>query len=270
MSEQVKFWRDPRYCNLELLHAYYITQNFSRHIHDTYAIGVIQEGAEGFTYRGASHIAPAGSIVMINPGEVHTGHAATEAGWKYRMLYPDVSLLQQAAAEAGYGVGIIPFFPKAVIQDDQTTALILKLHLALESNLSRLEQDSRMLWTMAQLVSRHAEKHSTPPPTAVESQPLQRVREYLETHYTDNPSLEELAAIAHLSPFYLLRSFRKRFGLPPHEYLNQVRFWQARRLLGEGRAIAEVAQLTGFSDQSHLTRQFKRILGVTPGQYQRL
>lgn len=266
MAEHVKFWRDRRYCNLELLHAHYVTHSFSRHIHDTFAIGIILAGAEGFTYRGRSHVARAGCVVIIHPGEVHTGHAATEAGWNYRMLYPDVCLLQQAAAEIRERDAGVPYFPEAVIADAEMTRLILRLHLALERSSSQLEQDSRMIWTMAQLVARHAGDR----PSATQMprvHPVDRVREYLEAHYASNPSLEELGAIANLSPFHLLRSFRKQVGLPPHEYLNQVRLWQARRLLSAGQAIAQVAQETGFADQSHLTRQFKRMLGVTPGQY---
>ncbi|RMF65685.1 MAG: AraC family transcriptional regulator, partial [Cyanobacteria bacterium J069] len=89
MREQVKFWRDPRFGNLDLLHAHYVTHTFSRHAHETYAIGVILDGAEAFHYRGETHVAPAGSIVAIHPGELHTGHAAAADGWTYRMLYPD-------------------------------------------------------------------------------------------------------------------------------------------------------------------------------------
>jgi AraC-like ligand binding domain len=80
MGEQVKFWREPRFGNLDLLHARYITHSFCRHTHDTYAIAIIEQGAEKFAYRGATHITPAGDIAIINPGEVHTGQAADQTG----------------------------------------------------------------------------------------------------------------------------------------------------------------------------------------------
>ncbi|MGB5971764.1 MAG: AraC family ligand binding domain-containing protein, partial [Nodosilinea sp.] len=155
MKERVKFWRSPQFANLELLHARYVTHSFCRHIHDTYAIGIIQQGAEAFDYCGSTHVAPAGSIALINPGEPHDGHAAGEAGWTYRMLYPDVSILQQAAAEVGRSHGL-PCFPEPVVRDDYLTGLILRLHLALEASASQLEQDSRLVWTMAEVVARHA------------------------------------------------------------------------------------------------------------------
>ncbi|MBI1880159.1 MAG: AraC family ligand binding domain-containing protein, partial [Chloroflexi bacterium] len=97
--ERVKFWHAHELGQLELLHATYITHTFTRHIHNGFAIGVIEQGAEGFYYRGADHVAAAGNIVVINPGEVHTGQAVTEAGWTYRMLYPEVALVQRAMVE---------------------------------------------------------------------------------------------------------------------------------------------------------------------------
>lgn len=266
--ESTKFWREEVAQNhLELLHARYITHSFSRHAHETFAIGVIEQGAEAFSYRKEKHVAPAGSIVAINPGEVHTGSAASShVGWTYRMLYPDIQLLQQPTVEAAQQRVEIPYFPIAVIQDPHLARLILKLHHTLENAACTLEKDSRLLWTLAQLIARHAGCPIVK--VGKEPQAVQRVREYLAAHYPENISLDTIAQVANLSPFYLIRTFRKCVGLPPHEYLTQIRVSRAKILLLQGYAIAQVAQDTGFADQSHLTRHFKRIVGVTPGQYQ--
>ncbi len=268
MREQVKFWREPQFGNLELLHARYITHSFCRHTHDTYAIAVIEQGIEEFAYRGETYRTPAGDIAIINPGEVHTGHAVDETGWTYRVLYPDPSILQQAASDVLERSQGIPYFPHPVIADKQLAQLIWKLHLALEDSSSKLEQDSRLLWTLAQLITRHADSRFELKSIGKESQSIQRVRDYLEANYTENLSLEQLAAIANLSPFYFLRTFRNQVGLPPHSYLNQLRLTHAKIFLNQGVEISQVAHETGFADQSHLTRQFKRMFGVTPGQYQ--
>jgi AraC-like DNA-binding protein len=96
---------------------------------------------------------------------------------------------------------------------------------------------------------------------------VQRARDYLDQHYAENVTLDDLAAAASLSPFHLLRVFRRTVGLPPHAYLTGVRVRQARRLLLADLPIADVAAQTGFADQSHLSRHFKRIVGVPPGRY---
>ena len=70
-----------------------------------------------------------------------------------------------------------------------------------------------------------------------------------------------------ISPYHLARLFNSQMGIPPHAYLDSVRIRQARRLLTLGRPILEVALATGFADQSHFTRRFKRTVGVPPGDF---
>ncbi|MGH2495990.1 MAG: AraC family ligand binding domain-containing protein [Ktedonobacteraceae bacterium] len=269
VRERTQFWREPTLSNLELLRATYITHAFAPHIHDGYAIGVIESGAEQFKYRRSVHVAPRGSIVIINPGEMHTGEAATEQGWTYRMLYPDVSLLQRAASEVAGKQQDIPFFPSPVVDDPMLAAQLLQLHAMLENSPSALERDSRFLWVLAQLVLRHADSQASPQPIRIRGEQawVQQVRAYVEDHYAENVSLEQLANFVNVSPFHLLRVFRDVVGLPPHNYLTQVRVGRARQLLQASLRPAEVALAVGFNDQSHLTRHFKALVGVTPALY---
>jgi AraC-like DNA-binding protein len=141
------------------------------------------------------------------------------------------------------------------------------MHTSFEIADTSLERTSRLLWLLAHLVQRHADDHPPPRAAASEHQAVRRVRHYLEQHYAQHITLDDLAAVARLSPFHLLRVFRGAVGLPPHAYLTYVRVRQAQRLLLADLPIADVAAQTGFADQSHLTRHFKRIVGVPPGHY---
>ncbi len=267
--EKVTFWRDAALSNLELLRATFTTHAFSPHIHEGYAIGVIEKGTERFKYRKDTHVAPQGSVVVINPGEMHTGEALGEQGWSYRMLYPEISLLQRAAAEAVKKPCGIPFFPAPVIHDPAMAQMLSQMHVALAASPSRLERESLLIWTLAHLIRRHAD---TPPielTSASERAHILRVRAYLEEHATENVSLGQLAALVNLSPFYLLRVFRETVGLPPHNYLTQICISRAKRLISASMPLAEVAAAVGFTDQSHLNRHFKALTGITPGQYAR-
>jgi AraC-like DNA-binding protein len=265
-QETAKFWRDPALDNLEMLRATYVTHTFPRHTHDGYAIGAIEAGLEEFTYQGSVHQAPAGSVVVIHPGEVHTGHAGTPEGWTYRMLYPKVTLVQKAAVEL-VGTEALPYFPNPVIHDPQLAAQLRQLHIVLETSTSELERESRFLWTLAQLIARYADCRSHIAPLEKERQIVQRVQDYLRSNYMHSISLEQLARVANLKPLRLLRVFRKHIGLPPHAYLVQTRVTRAKALLSLGLPICHVAVDTGFTDQSHLNRHFKRLVGVTPKQY---
>lgn len=265
--ETAKFWHDPALSDLELLHATYITHSFAQHTHDGYSICVIERGIDRFAYRHGVHDAPADSIVLINPGESHTGAAGSKGGWTYRAFYPSTDLLQRAASELVGRQHGVPFFPEPVVNDPLSARLLFDLHRALEDSDSALESESRLLWTMAQLVLRHADDRPSPSKISVEREYIKKARLYLEEHYAENVSLDELAWHTGLSPFYLLRVFQRTVGLSPHVYLTQVRIRQARKLLRAGMPIAEVALNVGFVDQSHLTRSFKRTVGVPPGQY---
>lgn len=265
--EHTHFLHDPAFGDLELLHATYVTHSFAPHMHESFALGVIEHGTETFSYRKATHFASAGEIVLINPGEMHTGSAAFEQGWTYRMLYPSASLLQHAVSEIVGRQCDIPFFIEPVVSDPTMANQIKKLHMVFEDVTSKLERESQLLWTLAQLIVRHADTRPVPNIATKEYGSVQRVRAYIEDYYAENMSLEQLARLAKLSPFHLLRTFRDIVGLPPHAYLTHIRVMQAKQLLRIGVPLVDVALLVGFADQSHFTKHFKRIVGVSPGLY---
>ena len=266
--EETQFWRIPEYANLELLRARYIKHRYTLHTHDTFAIGVITFGSEVFQRGRRLWIGYPGQIVVVNPGEVHDGYGGDERGWMYNVFYPASSLLIQAIADTTEAdTGRVPYFPQGVIQDPYLFDLMLRLHQTLEQSPSRLERDSRFLWTMTQLVSRHATQSIADKTPGHEPQSIQHARDYIQQNYAENITLKELAAVSGLSPYHFLRVFRRDMGLTPHAYLNHVRVLRARDLLRQGCPIAQAAVNVGFVDQSHLHRHFKRIVGVTPGQY---
>ena len=266
-NERIKFWHDPVLNNLELLHARYVTHAFAPHIHEGYAIGVVEQGAEQFMYRRSRHVAGAGSIVIINPGEVHTGSAAVEDGWMYRMLYPSTELLRRAVSDIVGRERDLPYFAEPVVYDPEMMAELSLTHRVLEGQPSPLERESRLLWTLVRLIVRYADDHPRVDEPPGEHEGVQRVRAYLDEHYAENVSLAQLAALARLSPFHLLRSFHRQINLPPHAYQIQARILRARQLLRAGVSCVEAALVVGFADQSHFTRHFKRIVGVPPGLY---
>jgi len=265
--ERATYWQPAGLSDIDLLRASFVTHTYSRHVHDTYAIGVIERGTERFVYRRARLCAPAGSVVVVNPAELHDGHAATADGWAYRMFYPRPEVLQQAAREITGKPHDIPFFPEGVIWDETLAAHLRALHIALEGATSPLEHKSRMLWTFAQLILRHADDRLALQAIGPEPDTVHRVRAYLHDHIADQVTLDDIARLARLSPFHLLRVFGATTGMPPHAYQTQLRVRRAKELLRAGLPIAEVAYSVGFADQSHLTRHFKRSVGVPPGQF---
>jgi len=262
--ERSVLWRDAHLSGVELLRARFVRHAFLPHAHETYALGVIEAGAEGFAYRGERVVAPAGSVVVLNPGEVHTGHAAGAAGWQYRMLYPEVRWLHETTSELG-GRGL-PYFPFGVVHDTELARLVRAAHVAFEAKLTPLERESRLRVALAHLVARHADvRHER----AVRNDPevVARTREILEASVAVNVTLEEVARRVGVSPFHLARRFREVVGMPPHAYQLMLRAREARKRLTAGCSVPDVAFALGFADQAHLTRTFKRVYGVPPGRF---
>jgi AraC-like DNA-binding protein len=265
MQEQATLWRDPDLSGLEVLHANYLTHAFAPHRHESFVSSVIDRGVGTIWYRGAMHIAPAGSLVLLNPDEIHTGQVYGAEGWTYRALYPSVDLLAHIASTITERSENAYFSPTPIVYDPALANLLQRLHAALEEDSPLLERETWLLHTYAYLLTRYSEYPHKVRPIGKEPQAVKVAREYLEAHFAYNISLAQLAHVTGLSPFHLVRVFHQTVGLPPHAYLNQIRLKHAKELLLAGRPIVSVAYDVGFTDQSHLTRRFKQIYGVTPG-----
>lgn len=269
-QETARYFRDPRLGEVELLRATFVTQRFARHVHEGYALGVIETGGLRFDYLGREHRAAQGSVNLVEPGEPHNGDAGGGAGWSYRMLYLQPELVRRAAEQIGIRAQQ-PHFPSGVLQDAPLAARLRELHGLLETRAgSALELDARLLGLLVRWVALHAEGPPHPPRSGAEPSAVRRALELLHARWDSELRLEELARVAGLSPFHLVRVFGKAMGVPPSRYLVQLRVARARRMLAEARPLAEVAVACGFADQSHLTREFKRILGVPPGRYRKM
>ncbi len=258
----------PELPGLTLMHAAYTTQSFAKHSHDGFAFGVIEKGALGFSYRGEKLAALPGMINLVNPGEPHDGHAATDDGWTYRMFYFDTGLFQRAADEIGGKAAPLPFFQDGVIDDSDLATEIHSFHTTLSSETpGRLEMESRLLHMLVRFIRRHADVSYPLLKAGREHPSVSAAKRMIEDLFHQNISLADLAAESGLSPYHLIRVFTAETGLTPHRYLSQVRVRRAEQLIRRGEDLADTAYKVGFADQSHLNRHYKAIIGVTPGAY---
>jgi AraC-like DNA-binding protein len=148
----------------------------------------------------------------------------------------------------------------------QLARVVYRLCESVEANETALEQQSRLL-RCVRLSFAHTEETRPEAKSGYNHDAIRRARSYLHERFNEAVSLDELSAIAGLSPYHLVRSFTRRFGLPPHAYQIHVRVERARAPLAAGVPLAEVASSVGFADQSHFTRHFRRIMNTTPANY---
>lgn len=268
--EVARHWRHPGLPGVDLLRARYVTHTFGKHTHNAYTIALVQSGIEVWRNRSTLQRAGPGGMPIVNPGTLHTGHAGTPEGWTYRVLYPAPEVVAGVAAELGMGPGT-PHFPAPVLDDPEIAALLLSAHRAADTG-DALAASSLTRLLLARMLQRHGRvgaARTAGVPGAAEGGAAARAREILLDRLACPPDLETLAAAVGARPFSLLRAFRDAYGLPPHAYLTQRRVERARELLDAGHPPAEVAVTSGFFDQAHLSRHFRRIVGVPPSAYQR-
>jgi AraC-like DNA-binding protein/quercetin dioxygenase-like cupin family protein len=253
--------------SIELMRTSYHAQTFPKHTHDFFTIGTVLRGAGTLWYRGAEHLARRGDVVVIPPGEVHTGSVA-----------PGAEVLEYVAAHVPAEVVDDCFEENSdtdleapVVLDDAVASQLRRLERAVGGDVpARDAAEDALTAAVGLLVDRHRRRGSARG-RAAEPRVVHIARELLDDCYGDNAqtSLRALSLRTGVSPFHLVRVFTRTVGLSPHQYLVQTRIRHATKLLARGLPCSFVAAMTGFADQSHLTTQFKRYLGITPASYQR-
>lgn len=161
----------------------------------------------------------------------------------------------------------MPWFPEPVVIDPALADGVRRVHAALGREAEPLEVESGLAWLLGELVRRHASQSVPEAGPRTSGGVTRLVLARLSDRVTCPPTLAEMASEAGMSRYQLVRTFAAEVGMPPYTWLAQHRVTRARALLEQGRGLAETAAVTGFADQAHLTRWFRRVVGVTPGVY---
>ncbi|HJQ19581.1 MAG TPA: AraC family transcriptional regulator [Gemmatimonadaceae bacterium] len=239
---------------------------FDRHWHDTYGFGFLEHGAQGWASgRGYVRGYP-GDVICTNPGELHDGSPLGAEARRWRILYMDVPTMTALTGHENHEIA------SPVIADKELLATLRALFARLErwnaqrDAMTSLAFEESLVASCMRLMGRHG---SAPFATASPAGDVKRVRDRLADDSRAAPSLAELATLAGVSRYRVLRRFEKVYGLPPHAWLVRRRAERARVMIRRGSTLATAAAAAGFSDQSHMTRAFVRQFGFTPGAWRK-
>lgn len=259
-KDRAQFRLLPQVPGVELYHAHIDRYAFEPHAHDAFGIGTVEHGAERFRYRGAQHLASVGSLVLMNPDEIHTGQSETAGGWFYRMIYIDPATLEKLSGERGC------WFTDAVCHDPRAAKQLAAVLALLWQVTDPLAIDDLLL-RVAELLRPHA--RIAHPRTLEPAHRLDSTVHYLRDNFATTITLAELAALVALSPYHFLRKFKAQYHVTPHQMLMAIRLQHAKQMLSRGIPAAQVATCAGLTDQAHLTRTFAHRYGITPVRYQK-
>lgn len=263
-----EYWRDDDH-GLEAMHARFREHVYAPHAHDAYSFGVTDAGAQQFHCRGALHTSTPGMVMALNPDEVHDGRAAVELGYHYRIVYIHPSVVSSVLADAADLSSPLPLFTQPVLGDRRLADAITRFHSALAGATTELVRDERLRSVILAAATRGATR---PPKTrslegGARRKAAIRARTLIRDAYPEAVPVELLAQTAGCSRFALYRAFSAEFGMSPSDYERLLRLRHARSLLVTGVRLADAASLSGFADQAHLARWFKRTYGITPGVF---
>jgi AraC-like DNA-binding protein len=263
---QQTFWRDRA---LPFIEARRVADgrdlHYGRHWHETHSIGVITGGRSTYVNGPHEEVVEEGAVVVINPGDVHGCNPLGDAPWSYLMFHLDPAWLGgvQARLRGDADAAFRPYDQAALRAPHVVDAGVRLFDVLADARRSPAEREAAVVAFVALLDGALAPGRE---PEAA-ARKVERVAEYIDTHFANALPLQDLCDAAQLSGSYLIRAFKKRYGVAPHEYQTNRRIQYAKARLRAGAPIAQVALDVGFADQAHFQRVFKRMTAATPGQY---
>ncbi|MGB3294634.1 MAG: AraC family transcriptional regulator [Phormidesmis sp.] len=267
--DAAQLWDAP-ISGIELFTAQLFQHRLGKHFHNAYAIGLNEGGQGRCLHQQATHYHAPGSFNCIDPYEVHTGEPASEDGWAFRTIYISLPAIKQALAQLGWSEQKLPHFPKIVVNDPSLRSHYRDLFQVLSKSPSQLTQQSLLLQFLSRLFSKHAQLLPRQRGAKPESKAVALIRDYLEAHCVENVSVDDLAKLTGLNPYYLIRCFCQQVGVPPHRYKQHWQLLAAKQALHSEKPLAGIAVEYGFYDQSHFSRAFKQTFALPPGAYRKV
>lgn len=258
---------------VQLLLADYDAYRYDRHVHGTYSFGITLQGVQSFRCRGTNHANPPGRMIAFNPDEAHDGHPGNGQGFAYRMLWVEPQVLAEYAGSNSWA-----HFQQATFHDPALAAQFAQLStlLAQRDNQESLHAQEKLGQFLTALAQRHGRVHTdeagyeTSMRAKQQDPAIQKMRDYLQSHCTRDVKVQELADLAGVSRVHATRQFTAAYGIAPHEYLNSTRVIRVKQMIKHGASLTQAALDAGFSDQAHMSKRFKRSMGMSPGQYQKI
>lgn len=245
-----------------------IVQKFPNHFHEYYVIGFVEGGKRHLWCKNREYDLASGDLILFNPRDPHFCAPINGEILDYRAVNIVPEVMTRAVKEIT-GQDCPPYFTQNVVYQSDITQTLGDLFHAVVHQAARLEKEEALFFLLEQVLQEYAsplhQAHMLQP-----NQQIQTLCTYMETHFSENITLDDLLSMTNFGKSYLLRSFTKQLGVSPYRYLQAVRLDRAKKFLEQGVAPIDAASMAGFSDQSHFTKFFKEFIGLTPKQYQRI
>lgn len=254
--------------NIEILTLSGRVKKLPNHFHDFYEIGYIEEGSTNVVCQGEECVITKGDVVIFNPNDNHSCSEIDNKYLDFRCLNISIARMKELTLEC-LGYEVCPYFQPQIMHCSELAPQIKELHgLISDCSCRDLQKEELLYLIIGDLVSDFSREDVYE--QLERNLIIEKVCSYIESHYNENISLDDLSAYTGFSKYHFLRIFTKEKGITPYRFIECIKITKAKEMLIQGIDIADISFQLGFSSQSHFTNFFKKYTRVTPKQYGRL
>lgn len=241
-----------------------IMQRFPNHFHEYYVIGFVESGKRGLTCKNREYIIDAGDLLLFNPSDNHACQQIDDEPLDWRSININVDVMRETVRQIT-GESYLPKFTTTVAYHGEAVFSLRELHQLIMEQDNSFKKEEIFFFLIEQLITEYTEPVRES--LAEVSEEIHRACVYMESHFAEAITLDDLSKLSHVNKYTMLRNFTRQRGVTPYQYLETIRVGEAKKLLEKGADPLDAAMRTGFADQSHFTKFFKMLIGLTPKQY---
>ena len=241
-----------------------IMQSFPNHFHEHYVIGFVESGCRCLTCKNKDYTIDAGDLLMFNPSENHACHQGDNKPLNWYCIHINENVMRETVKQIT-GKDYLPKFTTTVAYRSEAVSYLRELHDLIMEQQKDFKKEEIFFFFIKQLITEYTEPMQESLSETKEE--IQKACDFMEHNFTEAITLDDLSKLSGLNKYTLLRNFTKQRGLTPYQYLETIRIGEAKKLLEKGVDLLDIAMQTGFADQSHFTKFFKKLIGLTPKQY---
>ncbi|KZL92450.1 AraC family transcriptional regulator [Clostridium magnum] len=232
-------------------------QAYKDHLHEELSIGFIEKGATNLKVNGKEYYIKAGEAIVIYPFVSHICQPIDLANWKFTMIYINKDFYKDILEDLNksHFMGIKKL-------NDEDYRKINYMIDTMKGNESLIEKEEKIVSVLADIFINCDINIEL-----VKDKQLEEIRKYIEINFLEQLKLDDIVMHFGLNKFGIIRSFKNRYNATPAAYQLQLRVNYAKHLIEENPNLVQVALNSGFYDQAHFTKEFKRAYGLTPKQY---
>ena len=264
---KTQLWKDESRPGMVFARIAYRDFHFEPHFHDHYVILLVERGVNEGKRARENYRVPMGEMLLLRPGETHTGNSLQGRALQYLAFYPDASLFNDYWEKSGHRKKDMCRLELTYRKKGLNQAFLRLYQSFAQTQDEPLLKEEALLEFYQELAESQTQCPGQTKDPIRDSQSYHRALTYLQGRFDESFSLDELATAARVSPFHLIKLFRKHSGMTPFGYLRSFRVERAKDFIQQGHSLTEVAYRSGFYDQSHFIKSFKQHTGFLPSDF---